>query len=62
MQVLQKDQTKRITAEEALKHPWLAGSQKEIGAVKLDNVVQNLKEFCEMNNFKKTVISIIASL
>jgi len=61
---LVKDPEKRLSAFDALQHPWLVDVdlyQNQDGP-KLENVVQNLGNFCQMNNFKKMVISIVASL
>jgi len=53
--LLVKDPAKRLTAEEALHHPWLSG--KEASAEKFDPlVVKSIKDFASANKFKNLIL------
>lgn len=53
--LLQMDPAKRLTAEEALAHPWLAG--KDASEEKFDPVViKGLRDFSQVNRFKHAIL------
>ena len=57
-----RDPTKRPTAKEALKHPWLKGDVSERSTGKqIDlSVVQRIQRFAQNNQFKRSVLQLIA--
>jgi calcium-dependent protein kinase len=59
---LSRDPTKRPTAKEALKHPWLKGDVSERSTGKqIDlSVVQRIQRFAQNNQFKRSVLQLIA--
>ena len=50
--LLTSDTAKRLTAEEALDHPWLTGVAAS-GKPMLDNVLKNLRLFLQIVNLNK---------
>ena len=62
---LVKDPKHRLSAPEALKHPWLALKDVGMTAVhtsSLSKVTKNLLEFSRSSSFQKMIFSIISSL
>mgnify|MGYP001806592991 CR=1 FL=1 len=57
-----RDPTKRPTAKEALKHPWLQGnsSERSIGKQIDVSVVARIQRFAQNNRFKRSVLRLIA--
>lgn len=57
-----RDLTKRPTAKEALKHPWLQGNSAErsIGKQIDVSVVARIQRFAQNNRFKRSVLRLIA--
>lgn len=62
--LLQVDPSKRMTAEEAMAHPWLAsGTAPGAPAVELDaSILDGLKAFTRSNEVKRAVLSAIAPM
>ena len=59
--LLEKDHTKRPTAREALKHPWLAADFHVSRKRKIDaTVVQRLQRFAQSNAVKRSILDLIA--
>ena len=60
--LLQKDQSKRPTAKEALKHPWLQGTIKDRnkGSQLSLAVVQRIQRYSQASVFKRSVLELIA--
>jgi hypothetical protein len=52
--MLEPDPEKRITARQALSHPWCLAPKKEHATknLYLSNELSHIKEFCAMNKFK----------
>jgi calcium-dependent protein kinase len=60
-QMLARDPSKRITAEQALSHTFLQTTSPRGNDVKLPKtIVQNLKAFREVDRFKKAALHVIA--
>jgi serine/threonine protein kinase len=64
MKTIEKDPKKRLSAIEALQHPWLANEQSQtaVDATQLEHVSKNLASFCQKSQFHKMIISILSSL
>lgn len=62
--LFQVDPSKRMTAEEAMAHPWLAsGTAPGAPAVELDaSILDGLKAFTRSNEVKRAVLSAIAPM
>jgi len=60
--LLNKDPTKRPTAKEALKHPWLRGriEDRSSGRPLSLAVVQRIQRFSQASLFKRTILEMIA--
>ncbi|KAL4539394.1 hypothetical protein Ndes2437B_g02227 [Nannochloris sp. 'desiccata'] len=60
--LLNKDPTKRPTAKEALKHPWLRGriEERSSGRPLSLAVVQRIQRFSQASLFKRTILEMIA--
>lgn len=58
--LLIKDPTKRLTAEQALSHPWIADSSKVSDAALPDSVRSSLKDFVKGTRLKKAIGKILA--
>lgn len=60
-QMMVRDPRKRITAEQALSHPFLQTASPRRNDVKLpETMIQNLKAFREVDRFKKAALHVIA--
>jgi calcium-dependent protein kinase len=62
--VIEKDPSKRLSAKEALDHPWLKKEHNEVAGVdarQLEYVTTNLSKFCSLTQFQKMVVSILTS-
>lgn len=64
--VLVKEPEKRMSAKQALEHPWLAEINEtqdpNYNEIDLQHVTHNLMEFSKANQFQKMVLSILSSL
>eukprot|EP00917_Polyrhabdina_sp_WS-2016_P024564 GHVP01053126.1.p1 GENE.GHVP01053126.1~~GHVP01053126.1.p1 ORF type:complete len:532 (+),score=87.37 GHVP01053126.1:789-2384(+) len=56
--LLETNPTKRLTAKQAMEHPWL--SKKEENIRLDDQVIENMRKFAELERFKRTAVSVIA--
>lgn len=61
--LLVKDPKKRLTAKEALQHPWLQGkkAQRSEGKQLATRVVQRLQRYAAGNAFKKTALELMTN-
>jgi len=60
--LLEKDAAKRLTAEEALKDPWLANRGENLSDTPLaTSVIDGLKELGRMNKFKQVVLNMLVA-
>jgi len=60
-QMLVRDPRKRITAEQALSHPFLQTTSPRGNDVKLpETMIQNLKAFRKVDRFKKAALHVVA--
>ena len=60
--LLRVDPSRRMTAEEALMHPWLAGTLHE-ATVELDkSILDGLKAFSRSNEVKRAVLAALAPM
>ena len=50
----------RLFADEVLKHPWMSSRQRKVDISKLKEIYSNMKEYSQLNLFRKTVIYFIA--
>jgi serine/threonine protein kinase len=57
--LLQKDVSVRLTAHEAIQHPWVTGNAEVLPAVP-NSVFENLKKFKSFGNLKKAALVSIA--
>ena len=59
--LLEKDANKRITAKEALQHPWIKRVQSKhtLQNEEASQVIENLKRFSRKQKFKKEVLDIL---
>mmetsp|Transcript_1808 Transcript_1808/g.1993 ORF Transcript_1808/g.1993 Transcript_1808/m.1993 type:complete len:516 (-) Transcript_1808:854-2401(-) len=58
--LLKQDPKERMTAAQALDHPWVKGDTATESKLD-DSVVTRLKKFAQMNKFKKLALEVIAS-
>lgn len=58
--LLTKDTAKRLTAEEALMHPWLTGETASTTPL-VSSVYENLKNFSANNKFKRDVLNLMCN-
>ena len=60
MKLLQKDVKKRLTAEEALSHPWVREGSTEASDKKIDvEVLKRMKNFAGLQKFKKVGLMLL---
>ena len=63
--LLEKDVNKRLSASEALMHPWISThpeeGHKELGFEVEVEVFEDMEEFFESSSLKKTTLSLLAS-
>jgi len=57
--LLQLDPSKRLTAEQSLKHPWLTGSAPDEN--RSDSIMSRLKKFNGENKLKQAALGLIAN-
>ena len=50
----------RLFADEVLRHPWMASRQRKVEISKLKEIYSNMKEYSQLNLFRKTAIYFIA--
>lgn len=60
--VLDKNPHTRLSAKQALDHPWLAFGNQRGEEVQLTYIVNNLTKFCSTTNFQKLIISVLSNL
>lgn len=58
--LLVKDGTKRMTAQEALQHPWLAYEEPPQVLTLGPTVVESLRRFAQRNKFQRAALTLIA--
>jgi len=56
--LLNQDTKKRLTAQEALDHPWMTGEAASDSPISL-SVVRSLRTFAKANQFKATVLNLM---
>ena len=61
--LLNKDPKQRMSAAEALKHPWLTSAKEtsKVSPRQMNQARQNLLKFSEASDFKKTVTSLLVN-
>lgn len=60
--LLTSDVAERLTAAEALDHPWLKGETSKADALIPDSVVKSLHDFQAKNKFKTAVLGVMTDL
>ncbi|KAG6622787.1 CAMK/CDPK protein kinase [Phytophthora cinnamomi] len=56
------DASKRLTADEVLRHPWISGSAPRSSMTLNPNIFSSLKRFTGNNKLKKAALGVIADL
>jgi calcium-dependent protein kinase len=58
--MLEYDHEKRISARQALSHPWILSHKTNDSNLYFSNEFESIKNFCIMNKFKKHITTYIA--
>lgn len=61
--MLEKNPAKRITAKEALKHPWISNRLQQSSADErqLTDTVSNLGSFRQLSNFQESIMNFVTT-
>ena len=58
--LLTVDVKKRLTVDDALKHPWINTVSSELESRNLENTQYELKQFVSKRKFRKVVLGLVA--